>query len=97
MATRNPPKQTLIESIAKRNHDLDCTLKRRFGVGLKTYKTIKAVTQLASVATGFYAISQGADPTTTYALVAAILVGPEAVETVITNATTDTDSRRTNR
>lgn len=69
----------------------NAAVARRFGVTLRVYKTIKAMTQLASVATGFYAIAQGADPTTTFALVAAVLVGPEAAETIIASSDTGSD------
>lgn len=74
-------------SIAKCNE----AVTRRLGVPLAVYKTIKATTQLAAVATGFFAIQQGADPTLTFALVATIVVGPEAAETMITEAGTSDD------
>lgn len=53
---------------------------------VRLYKTITAASRLAAVATGFYAISQGADPLTTFAMVAVIVAGPEAIETVLANA-----------
>ena len=62
------------------------SVTRRFGVTLAVYKTIKATTQLIAVATGFYAIASGADPLTTFGLVALIVSGPEAIETVIATA-----------
>jgi hypothetical protein len=55
----------------------------RFHMGIRVYKSIKATAQLLAVATGFFAIAQGADPLTTYALVALVVAGPEAVETII--------------
>lgn len=50
---------------------------------LQTYKTLKALVQLAAAALAFYVVSQGGDPLTTFALFTAILIGPEAVETII--------------
>ncbi len=55
-------------------------------MSVRVYKTVKAVTQLVAVATGFYAIAAGADPLTTFALVAMIVSGPEAIETVLVTA-----------
>lgn len=62
------------------------TIARRLGVTVRVYKAIKATTQLAAVATGFYAIAQGADAAFIYGLVAIVLVGPEAFETIVLNA-----------
>ena len=53
---------------------------------VRTYKAIKALTQLVATAAGFYALTVGADPTLTYGFVAAILVGPELAETILLNA-----------
>ena len=50
---------------------------------LKTFKTIKATTQLVGAAAGIYAMHQGADPMTTFALVAIIISSPEALEYLI--------------
>ena len=73
----------LTTSITDCNRCLDATLRRRFGVTLRTYKTLKAFVQLVSAALAFYVVSQGGDPLTTFALFTAILIGPEAVETIL--------------
>ena len=78
------------EVISRCNH----SVTRRFGVTLAVYKTIKALTQLVAVAGGFYAISEGADPTMTFALVALIVSGPEAVETILASADTREEKKR---
>lgn len=54
---------------------------------VKTYKLIKAVTQLVTIGAGMYAMSLGADPMTTFILMAAIVTGPEGLELLYTNAT----------
>jgi hypothetical protein len=54
-----------------------------FGVSLFTYKSIKATTQLAGVAAGFYAIAEGADPMTTFVIIGLIVSGPEMMEYLI--------------
>jgi len=54
-------------------------------VSLKVYKSLKALVQLAAVATAIVAINAGADPLTVYALVAVLVAGPEAYETAIAN------------
>ncbi len=77
MATRHPPSNR--DRIAQCNHEV----AKRANMSLRAYKTIKAVVMLAAVATGFYAISEGADPMTTFALVALIVSGPDAWETLI--------------
>lgn len=58
---------------------------QRRGISLRAYKIIKAVTQLAGVAAGIYALSLGADPLTTFALISAIYLGPEAFEQILLN------------
>lgn len=47
---------------------------------LRTFKVVKAITQLAGVAAGVYAMSLGAPPLATFAMVTAIIGGPEAIE-----------------
>jgi hypothetical protein len=50
---------------------------------LRTYKLIKASTQMLGAAGGIYAMSLGADPLTAFALVAFIISGPEALDYVL--------------
>ena len=49
-------------------------------MGLKIWKTIKALTELAAVLLGFYVIYAGGDPTLTFIGVMVIILGWEAVE-----------------
>lgn len=74
------------------NDRLDCFLRERFNVSLRVYKIIKAVTQLLGVAAGVYAISQGADAMTGFALIATIITGPEALEAYFSNISNGDDS-----
>jgi lysozyme family protein len=78
MATNNR-KPTNRQSIQQCNK----AVTDRIHMSLKAYKTIKALTQLSAVATGFYAIAEGAAPMVTFALVATIVSGPEVLETLI--------------
>ena len=50
---------------------------------LKAFKTIKAATQLVGAAAGVYAMSLGAPPLATFALMALIITGPEGMEYLI--------------
>lgn len=84
MAT-NHRRETNRESIQRCNR----AVTERFHVSLRVYKSIKAVTQLAAVGTGFFAITQGADPLTIFGMVALIVSGPEAMETLIANGSDD--------
>ena len=47
---------------------------------LKTFKTIKALTQLVGAGAGIYAMSLDAPPLAAFALIAIIISGPEALE-----------------
>jgi hypothetical protein len=49
-------------------------------VSLRTYKIVKAITQLAGVAAGIFAVAEGAEPMATFAIIGAIIVGPEFLE-----------------
>jgi hypothetical protein len=80
MSTTRP---SLKKELEEYNSNLDRCLRSRFGVTLKTFKTIKAAAQLAGAAAGIYAMHLGADPMTSFALVAIILSGPEALEYLI--------------
>jgi len=51
-------------------------------VGLRVWKTIKALSDLSAVFLGFFAIAEGADPLTTMMLVTTVLVGWEVLEVV---------------
>lgn len=79
--------QELAREIREHNQCLDAALRRRSGgrVCLRSYKIFKAGAQLAGTAAGIYAMWLGADPMTAFAIIGAIIVGPEAVETALTN------------
>lgn len=55
-------------------------------MSVKAYKLLKLLTQLAGIGAGIYAMILGADPMTTFALIATIISGPEAVELLLANA-----------
>jgi len=80
MSQQNRPFKQELEQY---NNHLDGCLKERFGMTLKLFKIIKALTQLVGAAAGIYAMHQGADPLTAFALVAFIISGPEALEYMI--------------
>lgn len=83
MATTQNPH--LSAEIAEYNQRLAERLSDRVGISLQTYKVIKALTQLVGAAAGVYAMQQGADPMTAFALIAFIIGGPELFEYVLTN------------
>jgi predicted branched-subunit amino acid permease len=80
MATTNRP---LHEEIRQHNSALDRILRARYGMSFRTFKVIKAITQLVGVVAGVYAMSLGADPMTALALIALIYAGPEAAEIIL--------------
>ena len=80
MATNN---RSLKQELAEYNDSLDRCLRSRYGMTLKTFKTIKAATQLVGAAAGVYAMYLGADPLLAFGLTAIIISGPETLEYVI--------------
>jgi hypothetical protein len=84
MSTTRP---SLREELDAYNDHLDDCLRSRFGMTLKTFKTIKALTQLAGALAGAYAMYLGADPLLTIVLIATMVSGPEALEAVINQST----------
>lgn len=79
------PHRTLTTQIRDHNRRLDSCLRRKAGISLETYKVIKNLTQLAGAAAGVYAMYLGADPLITFALIAGVITGPEAIEYVLTH------------
>lgn len=77
---------TLNNEITAYNHSLDTYCRKKWGVSVKVYKVVKAMTQLAGAGAGIYAMSLGADPLTAFVLITAIISGPEAFEYVAINA-----------
>jgi hypothetical protein len=76
---------TLTRQIHDHNRRLDSRLRGQVGISLQTYKVIKNLTQLAGAAAGIYAMALGADPMVTFALIAGIITGPEAIEYALTH------------
>jgi len=74
---------TLQTQFTEYNDRLDRNCQRRFGVGIKVFKTINAIVRLAAVALGGFTVAAGGDPTTVMWIVGAIVVGPDIVEYVV--------------
>lgn len=87
MATKYRRRETNRESIQRCNR----AVTEYLHVSLRVYKSLKMIVLLAAVGTAVVAINNGADPLTVYILVAVILAGPEAVETVIANGSDDSE------
>lgn len=56
-------------------------------MSLKTFKFVKAVTQLVGAGAGIYAMSLGAPPLATFVIMALIITGPEGMEYLIDQST----------
>ena len=85
MATNKSP-PCLGEEIHTYNRRLDHRLRSRYGMSLRIYKIIKAITQLVGVVAGVYAMTLGADPMTALAMIALIYAGPEVIEHILLSA-----------
>lgn len=79
MATNMSP-PCLGEEIHTYNRRLDHRLRSRYGMSLRIYKIIKAITQLVGVVAGVYAMTLDANPGTALMLIAIIYAGPEIIE-----------------
>lgn len=80
MATNHP---SLKQELDEYNASLDHSLRTRFGMTVKTFRLIKATTQLVGAGAGIYAMSLGAPPLATFAMMAVIISGPEVMEHLI--------------
>ncbi|MFC6973634.1 hypothetical protein ACFQL1_01480 [Halomicroarcula sp. GCM10025709] len=76
MSTSRP----LNQELAAYNDRLDHCLRSQYGMSLRLFKIIKQLTQLTGVAAGIYAMSLGAPPLATFAMMAVIITGPEGLE-----------------
>lgn len=83
MATSNNP--SLRDELQDCNDRLDHWLKRSLGMSLRTYKIIKAATQLVGAAAGIYAMSKGAPPLAAFGMITTIIAGPETLEYLVEN------------
>jgi hypothetical protein len=84
MSTTRP---SLREELDEYNAHLDHCLRSHYGMTLKTFKSIKALTQLAGALAGAYALYLGADPLLTILLITTMVSGPEALEAIINQST----------
>jgi len=80
MATSKPHQESFRDELASYNQDLEAVLRSRVGMTLKTFKLIKALTQLVGAAAGVYAMSEGAPPFATFVIIATVVSGPEVLE-----------------
>ncbi|GGK74630.1 hypothetical protein [Haloarcula sebkhae] len=80
MASRKP---TLRHELAQYNSSLDACLRGQYGMTLKLFKTLKLLIQLVGVSGGVYAMSLGAPPLATFAMMTVMVLGPEGLEIVI--------------
>lgn len=76
-------KPSFEDELRQYNARLDYQLRSQFGMSIKLFKTIKALTQLVGAAAGVFAMHLGADPMSAFALIAFIISGPEALEYII--------------
>jgi len=74
---------TLSADLRRYNASLDDCLSRRWHMSLRTFKFIKAMTQLIGAAAGVYAMSLGAPPLAALALISVMVSGPEVMEQLI--------------
>lgn len=76
---------TLNSELQAYNKTLDSYCQSHWGISVRLYKILKALTQMGGAAAGVYAMSLGADPTVAFGLIAFIIGGPEAFEYLVTN------------
>jgi len=79
MATTRP---TLGDEIASYHDRCEAAL-RPHGMSFRTFRIIKAVTQLVGMIAGIYAMPLGADPLAALTLMTLLYGGPEAVEHIL--------------
>lgn len=91
-ATMSTPNPSLKTELAEYNRRLDRCLRTRYQMTLRTYRLIKATTQLLGVAAGILAMTQGADPMYAFALIAGIIGGPELFEMALESQPTTSES-----
>ena len=85
MSTTRP---TLTQELVEYNDHLDRCLRRTLGMSIKTWKTIKATTQLVGVLGVLWltTLPGELDPQLAALLITIILGGAEAIEIIIQNA-----------
>ena len=88
MATTSQPTR-FRDEITECNHRLDSVLRTRVGITVRTYKVIKALTQLVGSSAVVYGMTLGADPGFAILLLTVIISGPEAFEAILTEGGDD--------
>lgn len=78
------PRTNLGQELRDYNHQLERILNQKWGICLRTYKIIKALTQMLGAAAGIFAMYLGADPMTAFTIIAVIISGPEVAEQILT-------------
>jgi hypothetical protein len=78
--TTNTP---LRKELRAYNTRLDAMLRSRYGMTLRTFKLVKAVTQLAGVGAAIYAMTLGAPPLGALAMATIMVSGSEVLEILI--------------
>lgn len=74
---------SLHDELHQYNRRCDSWLRSRYGMSFRTFKVVKATTQLIGVVAGIYAMTLGADPLAALGIIALIYTGPEAAEYLI--------------
>jgi len=74
---------SLSGDIKRYNADLNVGCQRNLGITVETFKTVKAITQLAGILMGGFAIQQGAPPFATFLGIVLIWGGPEYFELLL--------------
>jgi len=73
----------LRQEICRYNAALDARLQHRWGISVKVWKVLRATTDLVAVMFAGYAMFLGADPGVALLVIAAVVVGVEAVEAIV--------------
>lgn len=81
MSITNDP--TLREELRRYNDRLDESLRSHYGMTFRSFKIVKALTQLAGVGAAVYAMMLGAEPMAALTLATIMVSGPEALEILI--------------
>lgn len=80
------PHHSLTTELQEHHQRCDRRLKELTGMGYRTFRKIKAFTQLIGITGGWYAMYLGADPGFALLLMTVMWAGPEAVEAVLDDA-----------
>lgn len=83
MSAINP---SLREELCESNRAIEFYLRGHFGMTLKLFKTVKALSQLVAVAAAIYAMYLGAPPFLTFLGAVLLVAGPEGLEYYLAQA-----------